>query len=133
MSGSSNRNPKTGIRYGVVGQNKMNSILFEVLTAVFDDEDEGVACQHEVVVEDFRAFLTAEGLLWVFESKWVMPCMECSPCMPDAGNLSAWDEYGEMAYCPPPWYWLDAEYGHRAVLAADCFVSLCPDDRENNE
>jgi hypothetical protein len=44
-------------------------------------------------------------LIWVFKSPYVTPCRQCSPCVPNAGNLDDMMELGAhncLAYCMDP-------------------------------
>ena len=41
-------------------------------------------------------------LIWVTESPWIVPCAQCSPCVPNAGDLNNPRKNGIMAYCVKP-------------------------------
>jgi hypothetical protein len=47
-------------------------------------------------------WLGGSPLIWVLESPYVVGCRQCSPCVPNAGDLNSPDEGGSDAYCLPP-------------------------------
>ena len=110
-----NRDEKTGIRYGIGAMSEnIQSWIYDELQPVYGDcqcEDEE-NCQCECVsnainTDTLKAELTEYNELWVFYSEYVMPCRDCSPCAPGAGDISNPDEYGEIAYCLPPEYYVN--------------------------
>ena len=69
----------------------------------------------EVIYEVF--WLGGASAIDVIRSPWVTWCRLCSPCVPNAGDLSQLEEYshGMLAYCLPPDY-LRPEDRYRALL-----------------
>lgn len=41
-------------------------------------------------------------LIWVFSSPYVIPCRQCSPCVPGAGDMDNATADGSYAHCLPP-------------------------------
>lgn len=90
-----------------------------------DDGDELNVChscghewgidEHELVIRSF--VIDEDGLrmeqsaddsdIFVTRSPFVTLAAKCSPCAPNAGDLST--PGGVMAYCPPPEWWLDVK------------------------
>ena len=51
------------------------------------------------------SYLGGAALVWVFESPHTTECRECSPCVPNAGDLDSPDEHGFTAYTlPKDWF-----------------------------
>jgi hypothetical protein len=117
-----NTNLKTGIRYGVT-DNIDHDLLDTIMTngtdltrmetfeeaGLWDNDDEQHDYEHELDSEHgpVKLILTTLGgapLLYVIESPYVMACRGCSPCVPNAGDLNAPQEYGTDAYCLPDAY-----------------------------
>jgi len=113
-----NTNPETGIRYGVVSMNSLESWVWEEFYTQGTDESYAEAMRewqeenpdaekHEeytygenLEIEESEWSLDIEGmklriswlggapLLWVFESPHKAAVSLCSPCVPNAGDLN---------------------------------------------
>ena len=117
-----NYNEKTGIPYGIIHTNHLQGWIWEEFEAVYPecrcgvDSDDCGDCFCEPIGytyegEGIKASIDEVGDVWVFESPYTMPCLQCSPCAPGARDLSAYDEHSEKAYCLPP-EWFEPEFPH---------------------
>lgn len=135
-----NINPETGIRYGVVYLKALEPWVFEEFIDHGEDLDY-IAAKEECLGEDYTdeeeqyfadnydsdcvgtyelnkdgmklgmSSLGGAPLVWVFESPHIAQCRECSPCIPNAGNLECKDDHGFETYdVPPDWYAQEEEY-----------------------
>lgn len=126
-----NRHPETGIAYGVVSLNSLQSwvfeefmnhgkdLSFESAMEEFDsenpeaDDDERQDYIDSLHIEEPDYELTRDGmklglsylggapLVWVFESPHTAEVRQCSPCVPGAGDLDNPCEGGMVAYTLP--------------------------------
>ena len=124
-------NPETGIRYGVVSMNSLESWVWEEFYASGTDEsyaeamrewqeehlgaskDEEYAYGECLEIEEANWSLTIDGmklqiswlggapLLWVLESQHRATVRLCSPCVPNAGDLNSKEEGGFACYDVP--------------------------------
>lgn len=126
-----NRHPDTGIAYGVIAMNSLQSwvwdefyahgtdLSFRDAMAEFDaehpgaDEDERQEFIDNLQIDEPEWELSTDGmrlgiswlggapLLWVFESPHTAECRQCSPCVPGAGDLDHLEDGGMVAYTVP--------------------------------
>ena len=105
-----NRNPETGIRYGIVSMNDLNEYALDSFEPVYDCEDceceDCCDCECEPVgwtyeEEGYSLSLDEHNDVWVFRSphttsRW----SHCSPCAPGAAYLRGDEDHGDaLAYC----------------------------------
>lgn len=108
--GSTNIDPETGIRYGVISQNHVISCWAECSEPVYpDDEVEGSETERYEYVEPIgftyegggykitQAFDNTE--LFILKSPYYTRAKFCSPCAPGAGNLDDYCQEGAYTYC----------------------------------
>ena len=135
-----NTNPETGIRYGVVAMNSLESWVWEEFYASGTDEsyaaameewkaenpeaskDEEYAYGECLEIEEANWSLEIDGmrleigwlggapLLWVLESPHRAAASLCSPCVPNAGNLDCKVPLGQGFAC----YDVPAEWYYKA-------------------
>jgi len=116
-----NINPETGIRYGVVSLNSLQDWVWEefeykgeLLTEVDDEaEDWPEEPAYELEVEDMKlqlGWLGGAPLVWVLKSPHTTRARECSPCVPNAGDLDSLDEGGFECYTlPEDWFYKEEQ------------------------
>lgn len=120
---TTNRNPKTGIRYGVISLSSVSGWIWDEMTPVYHftcencDTDLGEPGEHsncpgcdmplepegwEHVSEGLKFHMTqGSNEIWVTESPVVTRAQYCSPCAPGAGNLNAPCFDGAWTYALP--------------------------------
>ena len=108
-----NRHPETGIRYGIISIHHLQSWIWAEAESIYLDcdcvEDE-CKCEpigHKIESDGLHAHISEYGEVWIYQSPYVMLCRDCSPCAPNAGDLSAPDDSCEPAYTLPPEYWAE--------------------------
>lgn len=130
-----NVNPETGIRYGVVSLDSLQDWVFDEFfhhgtnetwaeairdyiaeNPGSDEEDASEALEHAQFEEEVYSlekdgmklqlsYLGGAPLVWVFESPHKAMVRECSPCVPNAGDLNSKIDGGFECYdVPAEWY-----------------------------
>ena len=98
-----NRNPNTGIRYGIIAQNSIMPESLSDFEPVYQsdnpsDFEEPIGFEYHR--DGYHLYFSGESPeLWVFESPYITRCQFCSPCMPGAGNLDSPCDNGIETYC----------------------------------
>ena len=126
-----NINPETGIRYGVVslnsladwafdeffysGTNETSDAAFREWKAENPDADESAEQEfwdmYQGEEEEYSletdgmnlaiSYLGGAALVWVFQSPHTTTARECSPCVPNAGDLDSQESGGFECYTLP--------------------------------
>ena len=92
--GMTNIDRKTGIRFGVIGGNKVSMDALEWSGEYIDagwDEYRWILEDKEYIAEQD----SYDNDIWVFKSPWVTRADFCSPCAPGAGYLGSCPEIGD--------------------------------------
>jgi hypothetical protein len=112
--GIPNVHNETGIHFGVINANEaslINSDWFDLFNPVYLDENGNVITdfdnvdddleteQYECDTDDFKAsYNSNSNVIMIFYSKKTVRCLVCSPCYPNAGDLSSLHESGVETY-----------------------------------
>lgn len=136
---TANINPQTGIAYGVVSMNSLESWVFEefLLSGNNDSYDDALAdfmasnpgvnddeieawneaydadeSVYSLAVDGMRLQASCLGgayLVWVFESPHTTYASVCSPCVPNAGDLNNKHDTGIVCYDLPQEWYASSE------------------------
>ena len=104
-----NINPKTGIRYGTI-YGRLSPLLltdiFEHGKIINENKDCPDYSYRDSEGNEFMvSYLGSAPLIWCLKTDKIVKARLCSPCVPNAGNLSELDdEYGEKCYGVPDKY-----------------------------
>lgn len=134
--GTCNRDPETGIRYGIVPVHSLGEFTFESFEPEYDPSCPGCgddwpedletpakcpACGRDVrdgaqypdepsrnvlSGDGYEGFLDSSNDAWFTKSPYFTRAAFCSPCAPGACYLTSPCDDGERAYCPGP-EWFD--------------------------
>ena len=99
--GLTNIDLKTGIRYGVINQNRVLQAWAEESEPVFPEPDEEgdffEPIGFEYSGDGYEASCGEDGDIFITKSRYYTLCGFCSPCAPGAGYLT--DAGDIKAYC----------------------------------
>lgn len=101
-----NQDNKTGIFYGVISMHKVTQAWADsseiYIPEDLEDGEDFEADFHDYYVknDEYNIITCLDSDLMILKSPYYTFCNECSPCVPNAGNLdSPNDEYGRKTYC----------------------------------
>lgn len=122
LDATTNMDIKTGVRYGVIPVNELDSSIYEEMDIVCpceecevpEDEREHAcdtceACSNVYKSDNLHYVLDDDNDVWVFKSPFVTKCRLCSPCAPNAGYIKDQDEDGYYTYILPPDYFVNPD------------------------
>lgn len=89
----------------------VDSIVESLLDAGLSDNYECDEPEYDYADSDGNSYhlshLGGAAIIYCCQTKYVMRCRQCSPCVPGAGDLDNYDENGTPCYCPDPDSWGD--------------------------
>lgn len=121
-----NVDPATGIHFGCIPCNQLSDTWQEWLVTQLERTfDDGL----ELEYEGYRVAVYADSTLIVMSSPFVTHARKCSPCVPNAGDLTApcaSSQRGVVAYCPGHEAFASrmAPYEVRALKTGERILSL---------
>ena len=106
-----NYNPETSTHYGCIRLNDLDIDLVEAIydlappDSIFDETHlEGITATIDDVTFEVFDLVGAYHLL-IIDSKFIDYTRPCSPCVPNAGDLTSPDPQGIKTYSvPPTWF-----------------------------
>lgn len=105
-----NYDEKTGIHYGAISMHDVSQAWCDSsdydIPDEFCNEDGELVSEYEpsnsdfyVKTDEYHAIGILDTDILICKSPYFTYCKECSPCVPNAGDLNAYHEDGRKTYC----------------------------------